>query len=344
MLTKRECLLFILIGIGIPSLSAVALKTSGNRVLFKEDGTLLLMSPDGTNQRKIAAKVGAAALSSDGNRVSYADNKGVYVFSLLDSRSVTLAGLTEGHVNSLAWSPDQKHLAYDVEVRRKSWTLFLASYPPSGDAPRNLGHWYETINFSPDGKFIVHPTLDTTRGARSDLETVSVETGKRESIYEANDVIWDAQYAPDGSRIAFLMTRTEPGGEGDDDEDCRGPDRDLWVLPLASKRPQKVMDGVFSFDWSSDGQFLAVDKGTQDCGYPPGDGAVFISSGDGKVQFQLSKDAPSMGAKFSPDSKQVIFVEFNGSRLVIGDLESRKLTALSSPSSGGGNYLVYGWK
>jgi len=158
-------------------------------------------------------------------------------------------------------------------------------------------------------------------------------------------VIWNAQYAPDGSRIAFLMTRTEPGGEGDDDEDCRGPDRDLWVLPLASKRPRKIMDGVFAFDWSSDGQFLAIDKGTQDCGYPPGDGAVFISSSDGKVQFQLSKEAPSMGAKFSPDSKKVMFVDFvNASRLVIGDLATRKLTPLSDSSCVAGDCAVYDWK
>jgi Tol biopolymer transport system component len=331
----------ILTGLAVLNLSADGTKNRGERVLIKNSGTLFLMDPAGS-QRKIADDVRVGSLSPDGSLVAYADDKGVYVFDLLGSQRVTLARLTEGRGEGLVWSPDQKFLAYDVVVRRKSWDLYLASYPPHGDAPRNLGHWYETINFSPDGKFIVHPTLETSSGARSNLETVSVETGKRETIYEATDVIWDAQYAPDGSRIAFLMTRTEPG-EGDDDGDCRGPDRDLWILPLASKRPQKIIDNVFAFDWSADGRFLAIDKGTQDCGYPPGDGAVFISSSDGKVQFQLSKDAPSMGAKFSPDAKQVMFIEFNGSRLVIGDLEKRKLTPLSSPS-GGGNYVVYGWK
>jgi hypothetical protein len=166
---------------------------------------------------------------------------------------------------------------------------------------------------------------------------------KRETIYQATDVVWDAQYAPDGSRIALLMTRSEPAGEGDD-EDCRGPERDLWVLPLVSKNPQKIMENVFNFEWSSDGQLLAIDKGTEDCGYPPGDGAVFISSSDGKVQFQLSKESPSMGAKFSPDSKKVMFVEFNGPRLVIGDLDRRKLIPLQGSGSGVGDYVVYGWK
>lgn len=49
----------------------------------------------------------------------------------------------DGFVHTLPWSPDQKSIAYDVEVRMKSWDLFLASYPPAGGSPRNLGHWYE---------------------------------------------------------------------------------------------------------------------------------------------------------------------------------------------------------
>jgi hypothetical protein len=58
------------------------------------------------------------------------------------------------------------------QVRMKSWDLFLASYSPSGDAPRNLGHWYETMSFSPDGKFIVHPSFGPE--VPNLLETVNV--------------------------------------------------------------------------------------------------------------------------------------------------------------------------
>jgi Tol biopolymer transport system component len=199
-----------------------------------------------------------------------------------------LGGLTEGRVQSLVWSPDQKFVAYDAQVRGKSWKLLLASYPPGSNPRRNLGHWYETINFSPDGKFILHPTLDTTRNARCELETITTATGQRVTIYQASDVVWGAQFAPDGSRIAFLMTRTEPVSDADDD-DCRCPDRDLWILSVGSNKAQKIMENVFHFDWSPHGRFLAIDKRTQDCGYPPEDGAVFVSSSDGTVQFQLSK-------------------------------------------------------
>lgn len=333
----------ILLGLACHSLPANDVKTPGNHVLIMEAGTLFVQNPDGTNRRKIAENTATAALSRDGNLIAYADGKAVHVFSLLDGQSVTVAQLNAGSVNNLAWSPDQKSIAYDVMVRMKSWDLFLASYPAAGGAPRNLGHWYETFSFSPDGKFIVHPSFDPAGppGPPNILETVSVETGKREKIYKGLTTIWDAKYSPDGSSIAFLMTDPK---DNERDNDSGGAVTDLWLLRLDSKKAVKIMPGVFDFDWSPDGRFLAIGKGTDVGDYPPDDGAVFISSVDGKDQFQLSKNAPSLRAKFSPDSKQVIFVDFNASRFVIGDISTRKLNPVPGTSAGGYAFVVCDWK
>ena len=319
--------------------------TPGKRVLIDENGTLLLTTPDGANRRKIAENAGAAAFSPDGNLVAYADKQGVHVLSLLDGQSVSLAEFTEGDVfYGMAWSPDQKHLAYDGGVRMKSWDLFLASYPPAGDTPRNLGQWYESISFSPDGKFIVHPSFNPTGppGQPDILETVNVETGKRETIYKGVTTIWEAKYAPDGSSIAFMMT--DPADD-ESQNDSGGAVIDLWILHLDSKKAERIMRGVYDFDWSPDARSLAIGKGSEEGDYPPDDAAVLISSVDGKDQFQLSeKNAPSMRAIFSPDSKEVIFVDFNDSCLVIGDLATRKLIPLPGLGPGGGQYTVYDWK
>ncbi|MGA8222263.1 MAG: hypothetical protein WB780_11465 [Candidatus Acidiferrales bacterium] len=341
---KALLLLLVLIGPGCLRLAADDAKLPGKHILTEESGTLFVQDPDGTNRHKIAEKAGAAALSRDGNLVAYADDKAVRVFSLLDGQSVIVARLTDASVNNLAWSPDQKHLAYDLMVRMKSWDLFLASYPPAGDAPRNLGHWYETLSFSPNGKFIVHPAFDATGppAPPNILETVNVETGKRETIYKGATTIWEAKYSPDGSSIAFMMT--DPAWEATE-SDSGGAVTDLWILRLDTKKAERIMPGVFDFDWSPDGKSLAIGKGTDVGDYPPDDGAVFISSVDGKDQFQISKNAPSLRAKFSPDSKEVIFVDFNASRLVIGDLATRKLTPMPGAGSKeyGGN-AVYDWK
>ncbi|MGC1944620.1 MAG: hypothetical protein WA664_12770 [Candidatus Acidiferrales bacterium] len=336
-------LLLLLIGPACHRLAADDTKIPGKHLLVKEAATLFVQAPDGSNRRKIAENAGAAALSRDGYLVAYVADKAVHVFSLLDGQSVTVAQLLDGFVHALAWSPDQKHLAYDLEVRMKSWDLFLASYPPAGDAPRNLGHWYETISFSPNGKFIVHPSFDQTGppGPPDILETVSVETGKRETIYKGVTTIWEAKYSPGGSSIAFMMT--DPA-DNDSERDSGGAVSDLWILRLDTKKAEKIMPGVFDFDWSPDGKSLAIGTGSDEGDYPPGDGAVFISSVDGKDQFQISKNAPSMAAKFSPDSKEVIFIDFNASRLVIGDLATRKLTPLPAYGFREYGYAVYDWK
>jgi len=339
---KRAFLLFIvMIGLAGQSLSADDAKPRGNRVLIKESTTLFVMDPGGTSPRKIAEKADAAALSRDGNLVAYADDKAVHVFSLLDGQSVTVARFTDGSVQSLAWSPDQRSIAFDV--LGKSWDLFLASYPPSGDLPRDLGHWYETVSFSPNGKFIVHPSFDETGhpGPPNFLETVNVETGKREAIYKGVTTIWDAKYSPDGSSIAFMMT--DPA-DNVGERDSGGAVIDLWILRLDTKKAQKIMPGVFDFDWSPNGRFLAISKGTEVGDYPPDDGAVFISSVDGKDQFQISKDAPSLRAKFSSDSKEVMFVDFYASRYVIGNISTRKLSPVAASGSNGYGSNVCDWK
>jgi Tol biopolymer transport system component len=336
----RAFLLFILLlGPAVPTRSADDGKTNGRRVLIKQSATLFVTDPEGTTRSKIADNVWAAALSPDGNLVAYADRKTVNVFSLTENKAVTLAQITEGHVHSLAWSPDQKHLAYDVEVRMKSWSIYLASYPPSGNAPRDLGHWYETISFSPNGKFIVHPSFNETD--HDILEAVNEETGKRETIFKGATTIWQAKYSPDGSSIAFMMT--DPKDDASE-RDFGGSQRDLWVLPSDSRKAVRIMSGVFDFDWSPDGKSLAIGTGSVEGAYPSGDGAVFISSADGKVKFQLSKHAPSMDAKFSPDSKKVMFVDFYPPHFVIGDLATRKLTPMPAPASEGDALTVYDWK
>lgn len=340
-----------LMAMGVRGVSTDDSKTGGGRVLITKSDALYLTDPSGAERRKIAEGVGAAALSKDGNFVAYekdAGGRAVFVLSLSDGETSKLADISEGSIGHMMWSPNGKLIAYDVQVPMKTWDLFVVAYPANGEPPRDLGHWYETLDFSPNGKFIVHPSHDPVD--HDILETVNVETGKHETIYKAATTVWEAKYAPDGRSIAFTMTKFEPPSPNqaadDDEPDCGGPQTDLWILPLDSKKPVEIMERVFDFEWSPDGSWLVMETGTEDCGYPPGDAAVFISSRDGKEQFQLSKDAPSIGARFSPDSKRVMFVDYNESQLVVGDLKTRDLTTLAGDGSSTGVLAlgVLDWK
>lgn len=302
------------------------------RILFNENGALYVMDRNGGNRQRLAESVRAAALSSDGNLAAYADKGTVTVISIADEKSVIVTNIKKGMVDGVAWSPDGKKLAYDAVIPGESENLYIAAYP-NGSAPRNLGHWYGGISFSPDGQFILHAGWrPAPQQSGNTLEIANVETGKREELYASNDFIEEPRYSPDGSYIAFRMTSLEntTSSASDDEPDCLGPDYDLWVLAKSSRTPVKIMESVYDFDWSPDGHSLAASTGSQECDYPPPDAAVFFSSIDKKVQFKVSRESPAARPIFSPDGKGIMFTDFNKSRLMIYDLETRSLAQVGA--------------
>jgi Tol biopolymer transport system component len=332
------------IAIAAPGFAAKDDAGHTERILFNEGGALYVMDRNGEHRQKLAEGVRVAALSADARLAAYDDDKVVAVVSIPDGNSAIVTTINEGRVDNVAWSPDGKHIVYNAGIRGKTSDLFVVSYPVGG-VPRNLGHWSEGVSFSPDGKFIVHSGWRSgPNQSGSTVEVVDVETGKREELYASNEMIGDARYSPDGSQIAFLMTSPDDtSGSDDDGPDCGGADYDLWVLPKNSGKPFKVIEHVYDFDWSPDGQSVAAGTGTQDCGYPPGDGAVLFSSIDKKVQFKISRKTPALRPTFSPDGKSVVFVDFNNSRLMIYDLATRNLAEMSAAKSIGYD-KVYDWK
>jgi Tol biopolymer transport system component len=236
-------------------------------------------------------------------------------------------------------------VAYQL-ARADGSKLFLADYPPRNEPPRNLGPWYETISFSPDGTFLLHPAFLAGKTTHI-LEVVHVHSGKRDLVFQAPDLrhIFDAEYSPDGSHIAFTLSQPPPPASREEEPDCSEPELHLWVLAVNSKslveidlsRVQKEWTNVKDFAWSPDGKFLAVGIGTVDCDYPGTANGVFITSLDQKVQFKLSRGQQSLGALFAPDGKQVVFTDYGDygthPQLVIGELATRKLTPIPTTRS-----------
>lgn len=315
------------------------------RILFATFDGVYVTGAGRSTRLPLAKDSGAVALSPDGDLVAYADGKAVRVMSLVNGHSLTLVNLKAGRIGGVVWSPTQKAVAYVVQGGN-SEDLFLVAYPPRNEPPRNLGHWYETISFSPDGRSIVHPAFAAGKTTHV-LEAVNVETGKREVLFEAPELrsIFEAQYSPDGSHIAFIMSQPPPPASPDDEPDCGGPELHLWILAVGSKLPteidlgrvQKEWTNVKDFSWSPDGKLLAVGIGTVDCDYPGAANGVLVTSVDQKRQFQLSRGAQSLRAMFSPDGKGVVFTEYSDEgthpQLMIGDLATRKLTPVAHTRS-----------
>lgn len=201
--------------------------------------------------------------------MAYANGGGLHVLSLLDSSTVLLGAIREGRVRSLAWSSNQRCVAYAVDVRMKSWELFFASHPPAG-APLDLGNWHESISFSPDGQFIIQANWeDAGHGVGGGVEAANLDTGKRELLYRSKQMVFRPAYSPDGLHTAFLMTEPEPGPlPSDDDLDYRGPDRSLCVLSPGAQPPFKIRDEAFDFDWSPTAKSLPSPRALRTAAIP----------------------------------------------------------------------------
>jgi len=104
---------------------------------------------------------------------------------------------------------------------------------------------------SPSGEWIAYTVsvpraaTDEAGGAYNELYLVSVKTGEARPFITGKVNVGQPQWSPDGSRIAFLMSRGEKAKT------------QVWVIPLTGGEATKVTSsetGVATFRWHPDGK------------------------------------------------------------------------------------------
>jgi Tol biopolymer transport system component len=351
-----------------PFLSFAALLASaadgGNLLVRTGDGNLVIIHPGGT-QELISEGTGVAAFSPDHRAVAFTvvhvekgqaqtpltiDAK-LVVMTLSTRVTTEIVHLPTGAgFQQIGWAPDGNSIAYEAISRDKSDDLFLAPFPPERGSARNLGHWAQGFSFSPDGARIVHAINSPFA-----LEVLEIASGKRTLLLKANNVIWDAKFSPNGKLIAYTKTVGEPAptdaGAEDDAPDCTAPNTELRLYSLgdgsdSAVRIPKAGESVYHFSWSPGSRQIAIELGTEDCGSPSGDSAVFVTSTDQKVQTQVSVSSPASQPVFSPDGTAIAFVD--SSRFPTGlfryDLSkgTRELIRRAAPREN--TYQLLDWK
>ena len=325
----------------------IIIHPDGTREQLSEDSSIGVFSPD---QRSLAFTV--VHMQRGQGPASWTVDASLLVMTLSTHVTREIVHLPPGaRVDQVAWSPDGSAIAYEATVPGKSEDLFLAPFPPERGPARNLGHWYQGFSFSPDGERIVHAINSPAGG----LEVLDVGTGKRTLLHKASNVVWDAKYSPDGKSIAYVKTIDAPNSSSesseDDEPDCRGPNKELRIYSLIDGsdtpvRIPKAPESVYNFSWSPDSQRIALELGTEDCGSPSGEAAVFVTSVDQKVQSQISTASPSVQPVFSPDGSAVAFVDSSQIpvRLFRYDLSSGTRTLIRLASARENSYQLLDWK
>ncbi|MGH8198202.1 MAG: TolB family protein, partial [Steroidobacteraceae bacterium] len=110
------------------------------------------------------------------------------------------------------------------------------------------------LDLSPDGEYVVYSVGEPDFEAdepRYDVWRARWDGSERRPLTRTDDSDeWQPAFSPDGKRIAFLSDRGEEDAE-----------TQVWVMPADAGEAERLTEfpgGVVDFDWSPDGQQLAV--------------------------------------------------------------------------------------
>lgn len=193
----------------------IAWSADGSRLLVSRGKALFVLDADGTETRVTDAGDAGASISPDGTRVVYAAGdhpSRLEMATVGDGPPTVLLSSEEGHLDTPAFSPDGRQIAYidgggdhsnalwvmdaDGTNRRK----LAGGDAPVPDAPAEVTYWLQVdhLVWSPDGERLAFscgcpagPGIYTIRADGSRLTRVSADGGV-------------PQWSPDGSQIALV--------------------------------------------------------------------------------------------------------------------------------------------
>jgi dipeptidyl aminopeptidase/acylaminoacyl peptidase len=243
---------------------------------------------------------GGAVVSPDWKRIAYTAKQHVWVLPLEGGRPRRVT-TKEGKYAGLNWSPDSTRLAFvvtqkdqdDIAVASADGgpVTIIAGRPVDEDSPiwspasdrlafiRRFDDWkgYEIWTSTPDGrnsKPIVKETY---------------ERGVEEFTFDGN-----GHWSPDGSRIAYLSSRTGYNH--------------VWVVPVKGGDPTELTTGSwvdYSPRWSPSGDRIAfVSSRVKDLE----DRHVWVVNASGGEPARLSPDGFCSDPVWSPDGARIAYL------------------------------------
>ena len=248
---------------------------------WSPDGQSLAFLSTRPTSETPAAGTGASGATTEQPRAQ------IYLLSMNGGEARRLTSLKNG-VNSFQWSPDGNRL---VVVSRTG----PSDHRPESKDRSDVRHYKNTsYKFNDTGWF------DDRRGH---LWVVNVKSEGAKQITEGND--WndsDAQWSPDGTRIAFVSNRTGKEFEGN-------RNTDVWVILADGTSLTKISDHEEADSgprWSPDGRNIAFTGELHDRDHPK----IWLAPAVGEKPSVLAANGLDLipsGLEWSDDGKSLYF-------------------------------------
>jgi serine/threonine-protein kinase len=184
------------------------------------------------------------SISPDGTLVAFSRGYGVpfhiYVMPIEGGPPQQITFLNSFNFQPV-WSSDGSEIAFcsNQGGANKVWKVSARGGKPHQFVESKLGDIAGRLAWAP-GPNILYPT----QGARN-FNILNPDTGEETPLVEEDSVLelYDAQYSPDGKKVAVLWNRP--------------PDYGLWVISLEDSSQVFLRKGTFfPIGWSSDGKWV----------------------------------------------------------------------------------------
>jgi Tol biopolymer transport system component/DNA-binding winged helix-turn-helix (wHTH) protein len=312
-----------------------------DRLPLEEHARIYLLSTETLETRQIpispvCASEGLPAFSHNGEYLAYwcfrsEEEAALYSLPLPDGKPKMIVPFLVSP-NGLTWSVDDKKLIYSLYKGRGSYELGEVTVANGSVKRLALEGSALRPNVSPQGDKLSYSSLSVSSTIwRRDLlhsESPSVE------LFPSSRTHYDAQYSPDGKRIAFASLRSGVDGvwiSNDDGSnlvqisnpnhmsgspqwspdgnriafDSRPLDRwEIYVADVGERKPRKLVtniSGVFRPHWSRDGKWIYFSSDEM------GRAGIYRCPASGGDADLLSKDIDGYNPQESFDGKTLYF-------------------------------------
>ena len=225
---------------------------SGFYIYYSQKQAKVLLAPKIVPFSGLSGRENSPAFSPDGKQLAFAWDGGIENGNLDIYVKIIGAGdpirLTKGETDEInpTFSPDGKSVAF---VRTFPTHNEIILIPALGGAERKLYEQasYASLSFSPDGKFLTHAELDTSK-SQAGIYAIDIQTNERIRLTNppASVVDHTPRFAPDGKSLAFIRH-------------FNSFHREIFIVSASGGEARQITSDdvrIYGLAWNSDSESL----------------------------------------------------------------------------------------